>query len=210
MGSYSFVEPQCRPSMAHGFMLSHHGAAPLLRAETHRKQNENTCRAAFSRLLTQPRRPHSGFGLHKLLSLLAVIIAWSSLIVSASATNVDRPTLLAVHVEDDLAWKGSALQLDSRSPPAPPLFMPPLHSDEDATHASKRAVSTDPSAGKSDYQLPEPFDTGFSSNFTSSCTSFLNRLRADDAFRKCRPFSLMLQVRGSVCRTDQVIRANIT
>lgn len=194
MGLNSFVERECEPELALGFEVSHHEFSPLPNRETRRKQNDNTCRGAPC-LLTNIRPPHICFGSRALLSVVFAFFLWSSFIGTALATNGDQPTLLAVHVEDDLAWKGSALFLDHRLPPIAPLLMPPLHHDEDTTPVSKRAVKTDPTASNSDFAIPEPFDTGLSNNFTGSCASFLSRLRADDSFRKCHPFSLLLQVR---------------
>jgi hypothetical protein len=195
MGLKSFVEHNCELGLVHGFEVSHHGSSSLPKRETPSKQDENTCRGA-SCTLTSLRPPHTGFGSRALLLVFAAFFFWSSLVAAASATNADRPTLLAAaHVEDDLAWKGSALYVDHQSPPSAPLFMPPLSNVEDGSQAVKRAVSTDPNAGKGDFSIPEPFDTGLSNNFTASCASFLQRLRADASFRKCRPFSLLLQVR---------------
>jgi hypothetical protein len=195
MGPDSVVERKFKPGLVHGFAMSHHEASPLSNTGSRKKQNDNTCRDA-SCSLASSRLPPSGFGFPALLSVFAVLLFCSSLFGTASAANGDRPTLLAVHVEDDLAWKGSSLTLDHRAPPTPPLLMPPLFNDhDDAVQASKRAVSTDPNAPNSDFTIPEPFDTGLSSNFTSSCTSFLTRLRTDNTFRKCHPFSLLLQVR---------------
>jgi hypothetical protein len=186
MRSHSFVQQVCEPGLVHGFPVSHH-------AQTRRKQNEDT-RGPASSLLTRPRPPRMGFCFRALFSAFAVLFLWSSLVGTASATNGDRSTLLAVHVEDDLVWKGSALYLDHREAPVPPSLMPPLHNDEAAVQARKDAVNTDPSANKGNFAIPEPFDTGLSNNFTQSCANFLNKMRMDDSFRKCHPFSLMLQV----------------
>jgi hypothetical protein len=186
MRSQTFVELECERGVVHGFSVSHH-------AQTRRKQNEET-RGAASSSLTSPRPPRMGFCFRALLSVFAGLFLWSSLVGTASATNGDRSTLLAVHVEDDLVWKGSALSLDLREAPVPLLLMPPLHNDEVAVQAQKRAVNTDPNAGKGNFAIPEPFDTGLSNNFTQSCANFLNKMRMDDSFRKCHPFSLLLQV----------------
>jgi hypothetical protein len=193
MGVNSFVEPIWEPELAHGLDVSHHEPSPLPNRETRRKQNDHTCRGA-SCLLTNLRLPQFGFGSRALLSVVFAFFVWSSLIGTALATNGDQPSLLAVHVEDDLAWKGSTLFVDHQLPPIAPLLMPPLHHDDDATRVSKRGVKTDPAASNSDFTIPEPFDTGLSNNFTSTCASFLVKLRADDSFRKCHPFSLLLQV----------------
>jgi hypothetical protein len=195
MGSNFFVQRGHESGPAHGSRLSHHEATPLPNTETRRKQNENTSRPTS--LLSRPF--HAVLKSHTLLSLLVAFFFWSSLVGTATAANGDRPTLLAVHVEDDLAWKGSSLYIDHRLPPTPPQLMPPLHNDDETTDTaytppSKRAMATDTSAGDSDFTVPEPFDTGLSSNFTTACATFLTRLRTNDSFKKCHPFSLMLQV----------------
>ncbi|QSZ34765.1 hypothetical protein DSL72_007623 [Monilinia vaccinii-corymbosi] len=41
--------------------------------------------------------------------------------------------------------------------------------------------------------LPIPFDSGFSSNITSTCASFMESFLVNETFRSCVPFSLMLQ-----------------
>lgn len=51
------------------------------------------------------------------------------------------------------------------------------------------AAATDASS-----PLPIPFDSGFSSNLTANCASFMNNMLADATFRQCLPISLLLQV----------------
>ncbi|OAL56660.1 hypothetical protein IQ07DRAFT_638074 [Pyrenochaeta sp. DS3sAY3a] len=98
--------------------------------------------------------------------------------------------------QDNLEWKGSSLFIDERPPPIIPSLMP-SERDDDATGTlsappSKRSIDTDPSVVQNDFVIPKPFDTGLSNNFTSSCSSFLNRMRTSDDFNGCHPFSLML------------------
>lgn len=203
MGSNIFVQRGHGSGPAHGSRLSHHKAAPLPNTETRRRQNGNTTRPAslLSRYLHAVPRSHI------FLSLVVAFFFWSSLVGTATAANGDRTTLLAVHVEDDLAWKGSSLYIDHRPPPTPPQLMPPLHNDEESTDTvytppSKRAIATDTSGGDSDFTVPEPFDTGLSNNFTTACATFLTRLRTNESFKKCHPFSLMLQVWFRSCQVE--------
>lgn len=42
--------------------------------------------------------------------------------------------------------------------------------------------------------LPTPFDSGFTSNITSTCSSFMTGFLANETFKSCLPFSLLLQV----------------
>jgi hypothetical protein len=142
--------------------------------------------------------PSLGFDFRALLSLLVVFLSCISLAapVSAAEAHGDRPALL---VEDDLAWTGSSLYLDLRSPPIAPLLMPPIHSDDDAIRTlsvppSKRSIDTDSDVADADFTVPTAFDTGFSNNFTNSCANFMNRLRNSDDFNNCHAFSLLIQV----------------
>lgn len=179
----SFLVEPCRA-------VSHHEAASLPNTQTRKKRNKHMCRGASSRWLPSSRA---------LQALFAIIISLT-LIGTTSAADVDRPTFLAIHVEDDLGWKGSALHIDHRPPPIISPLMPLIHYDEGRTDAEsaslpRRAVKTSPNVRRSDFTVPEPFDTGLSNNFTSSCAAFLTRLRTSEEFRKCHPFSLLLQVR---------------
>lgn len=95
-------------------------------------------------------------------------------------------------------WTGDSLLLDHRSPPIAPSFMPAEDGNEDDADTlfhppSRRSITADTHSSGADFELPKPLDTGLSSNFTSSCASFLNRMRNNDNFTNCHPFSLMLQ-----------------
>ncbi|TVY46708.1 hypothetical protein LOCC1_G004664, partial [Lachnellula occidentalis] len=41
--------------------------------------------------------------------------------------------------------------------------------------------------------VPTPFDSGFSSNISATCSSFMNDMLANATFTQCLPFSLLLQ-----------------
>lgn len=145
--------------------------------------------------------PLASSGARASFSLLVVLLSWSSLlgVVSAANIHVDRPAPV-VPVQDTLTWKRSPLLIDNRPPPIIPIFMPPLHTDPDASPTlspppSKRAIQTDPSAAANGFTIPKAFDTGLSNNFTNPCSGFLNRMRQNQDFNNCNPFSLLLQVR---------------
>lgn len=55
------------------------------------------------------------------------------------------------------------------------------------------AIST-AAATASMSDLPIPFDSGFSSNVTASCSDFMNDMLGNATFKSCLPFSLLLQV----------------
>ncbi|KAL3419571.1 hypothetical protein PVAG01_08069 [Phlyctema vagabunda] len=69
--------------------------------------------------------------------------------------------------------------------------------------------------------LPTPFDSGFSNNITDSCNAFLDNVLNNATFKKCLPFSLLLQssnsffqISKSLVRTTQLLdytcSANVT
>ena len=167
--------------------------APLSHHPVRKRKHENRlCRGIFS--LYTVRVSSSA-----LLSVLIVLLSWSSLLGAASAAEPHGDRLSIV--DDDLVWKGSSLFLDTRPPPIIPLLMPPVLANEDATKTlsaprSKRSLATDPSSSAASFVVPKPFDTGLSNNFTNSCASFMSRLLKSDAFNDCHPFSLLLQVCG--------------
>lgn len=174
--------------------LSHH-EAPLSATATRKRQHENRCRG-FS--LHTKASSHAGFHARALFSSLVLLLFWSSMFsaVTAAGTDGGLPTL---RVQDDLAWTGSSLYLDQRPPPIVAPLMPPVHGNEDATKTtsaalSKRSIATAAHGTDNDFQIPQPFDTSLSNNFTSSCGNFMNRLRNSQSFNNCHPFSLMLQV----------------
>jgi hypothetical protein len=134
-----------------------------------------------------------------LLSLLVVFLFCNSLFSVASASNT-YDNRLAI-VDDDLLWKGSSLHIDTRPPPTIQLLMPPIlaNANEDATRTlsappSKRSLATASSSSAANFQVPRPFDTGLSNNFTNSCAAYMSKLLKSDALNNCHPFSLLLQV----------------
>lgn len=138
-----------------------------------------------------------------LLSLLIILISFFG---TASAQKLhDRrlqrgsTPLLAVPVENLVAWKErSLLMLDTRPPPVAPLMHLQRRQDDATTtasaSASKETIATDPNAAPSNFKIPTPFDTSLSNNFTASCSKFFQALLTDGEFNDCHPLSLMLQV----------------
>jgi hypothetical protein len=153
--------------------------------------------------------------LRPLFSLLLLLATCASLFVAATAQETSaigrRSAPLNALAPDDLdpSWKGpSLLILDTRPPPESPLMHLQRRQRNDASSsststptasaaASKSSLATDPSATKTPFTVPQPFDTALSSNFTSACATFFRRLLTEPAFKQCHPFSLMLQVRLS-------------
>ena len=185
MGSECF--DKC-PSVA---ILSHHHPLP-----TRKRQHENRCCRVPVYLRVSP---HIGCHSRVLFFFLIVFLSCGSLAapILETETHGHRPALRAA--DDDLAWSEAALYLD---PSPPPLLMPPLHLDDDATKTdpsllserSLKTLQTDPVTASTDFTVPRAFDTGLSSNFSSSCATFLNTLRQNEDFNSCDPFSLLIQV----------------
>jgi hypothetical protein len=161
--------------------MSHHKATPRLR----RKQNDK-CRGSYSTI-----SPRNLCDSRAFFSVLFFLTLWIN--TATARTYGDQRSFGAILVLDtDAAWQGSSLSIDHRPPPIVSL-MSPLHQHEETTTTlAKRAVGTDPNGV---FPTPQPLDSGLSNNFTSSCASFLSRLRGDGAFQNCHPFSLLLQVR---------------
>ncbi|KAJ8110289.1 hypothetical protein OPT61_g6834 [Boeremia exigua] len=190
MESQPFAERES-PIM-HRAPLSHH---PVRK----RKHENRVCRGILP-LYTSRTSPSV------LLTVLVVLLSWSSLLgaVSAAEPHGDRLST----VDDDLLWKGSSLYIDTRPPPIIPLLMPPILANEDATTTlsappSKRSLATAASSSAADFQVPKPFDTGVSNNFTTSCANYMNKLLSSDALNKCHPFSLLLQTLEATCAVNE-------
>lgn len=195
-------------------MLSHHQAASPPGTGTGRSLEPHR-----KRLKQRPRRsspsskPSALAGL-RLLPLLTVLVAWTLLVGAATAagTHGDRrrrsAPLPAVLVEEPApTWEGSLLVIDTSLPPPVPPLMPPLD-DGDPTRTlsappSKRSVQTDPKATNATFEIPKPFDSSLSNNFTNTCAAFFKKMLTGDTINNCHPFSLMLQVRSAaIARPD--------
>ncbi|KAF9698957.1 hypothetical protein EKO04_003083 [Ascochyta lentis] len=164
--------------------------APMSHHPERKRKHQNRLRRGIISLYTGSTSPSA------LLTVLVVLLSWSSLLgaVSAAEPYGDRLSI----VDDDLVWKGSSLLLDTRPPPIIPLLMPPVLAIEDATRTlsappSKRSLATAASSSAANFVVPNPFDTGLSNNFTNSCANFMNRLLKSEALNNCHPFSLLLQ-----------------
>lgn len=169
----------------HRAQLSHHSGR--------KRKHQNRLRRGISSLYTGRTSPSA------LLSVLVVLLSWSSLLGAVTAAQPHGDQLSSV--DDNLLWNGSTLSLDTRPPPIIPLLMPPVLANEDATKTlsappSKRSLATAASGSSSNFNVPKPFDTGLSNNFTSSCATYLSKLLRSEALNECHPFSLLLQVRS--------------
>lgn len=143
----------------------------------------------------------------RLLSLLLTLCSCVSLLGTASALRVeveahgDRHRSAPLSTPDDsldASIGAEILVVDTRpQPPVAQYLMPPLYG-EDATAAhstppSKRQIETDQSSNETQFEIPKPFDTALSNNFTDTCANFFRKLLSDQEFNDCHPFSLMLE-----------------
>lgn len=169
--------------------------------EQHEKENQEESRAYFYTITSSSP---SGLGnrnnnLRSLLSFFVLLATWTSLLGAAFAQHLGDQQRSADSLEP--AWKQpSILVLDTRPPPAVPyMHLLRRQDEEEATpttsaRPSKSTLSTDPKATQTPFTVPKPFDTALSNNFTSNCAAFFRTFLADEAFSKCHPFSLLLQV----------------
>ncbi|KAG4027520.1 hypothetical protein MFRU_029g00440 [Monilinia fructicola] len=76
---------------------------------------------------------------------------------------------------------------------------PPKSTSTASPTSSSTLASSDTSSGLASAatgsiaSLPTPFDSGFTSNITSTCSSFMMDFLANETFKSCLPFSLLLQ-----------------
>ncbi|KAJ8065756.1 hypothetical protein OCU04_006426 [Sclerotinia nivalis] len=74
-----------------------------------------------------------------------------------------------------------------------------------STLASSETSSGQLSAATATTSLPTPFDSGFTSNITSTCSSFMMNFLANESFKACLPFSLLLQNSNSFFQASKSI-----
>ncbi|ESZ95936.1 hypothetical protein SBOR_3628 [Sclerotinia borealis F-4128] len=105
----------------------------------------------------------------------------------------------------------------------PPISTPSTSTSPTSTSASQSSTSTstlassDTSSGLASAatgttaNLPTPFDSGFTSNITASCSSFMMSFLANETFKACLPFSLLLQNSNSFFQaTKSLVRITQT
>ena len=191
--------------------MSHHEACETsaTAACRVRLQHENQKRhgRSYSCYNCTPPSPRLTNSLRTLLSLVVLVVTWTSLFGAAFAQGTyDRRRSTyqpAVPVEDlTPTWKGqSILIIDTRPPPIAPLMHLNRRKDgatpttSAASSKTSTGINTDPSATSSGFSIPKPFDTALSNNFTATCAVYFRTLLNNDSFQQCHPFSLMLQVR---------------
>ena len=102
------------------------------------------------------------------------------------------------------AW---SLIIDTSTPPSAPLLMPPaLHGDATKTTdapPSKRSGGSSPTASDEAFEIPRPFDTALSNNFTNNCATFFKTMLTSPTLNDCHPFSLLLQTSNSLFQASK-------
>lgn len=154
-----------------------------------------------------------------------LMVASLMLVVTAAESGDGAAGFLLRSTLDRLERRGEIL-FDPRTPPAPAnahlqrrqLFSSPTPSpsstssaestssmsasSSSASPSSTSSVVTDPESGNGS-PLPTVFDTSLGANFTSNaCPDFFRQFLANNEFRNCLPFSLLLQVEQTSIRSS--------
>ncbi|TVY51171.1 hypothetical protein LCER1_G007470 [Lachnellula cervina] len=93
---------------------------------------------------------------------------------------------------NDLRRRDDPLGDDSTSSSTSPKSTA-QHSSSSPTTTTSAAAGIATATSGSMSALPTPFDSGFSSNLSATCSSFMNDMLANAEFKQCVPFSLLLQ-----------------
>ncbi|KAF2751693.1 hypothetical protein M011DRAFT_393389 [Sporormia fimetaria CBS 119925] len=70
--------------------------------------------------------------------------------------------------------------------------------NETEANTTTSSLETDSSGNGEDFEMPKPFDTALSNNFTASCAAWFKTFLLNEAFTQCHPFSLMLQTSSAM------------
>lgn len=110
-----------------------------------------------------------------------------------------HPQSSILDLESDLNEKRDVATITSTATITPPRSTGTATATESSSSSSTLAESQTSSglvsaATGATATLPTPFDSGFSSNITSTCSSFMMNFLANETFKACLPFSLLLQV----------------
>ncbi|TVY21841.1 hypothetical protein LARI1_G000223 [Lachnellula arida] len=92
---------------------------------------------------------------------------------------------------NDLRRRDDPSSNESTSSTSPKSTAQQSSSSPTTTTSAAAGIATATSGSMS--ALPTPFDSGFSSNISATCSSFMNDMLANAEFKQCVPFSLLLQ-----------------
>ncbi|PQE32672.1 C6 transcription factor protein [Rutstroemia sp. NJR-2017a WRK4] len=128
--------------------------------------------------------------------------------------NLHRRADAAAETNDELSSVSNAITSTA-------TILPPTSTGTATSSGTSTLAGSSTSSGLSvaatatAASLPTPFDSGFSSNITSTCSSFMMGFLANETFKSCLPFSLLLQnsmsffqVTKSVVRITQTLDAS--
>lgn len=160
--------------------------------------------------------------LFSILLICFLPLCSASLLIEDQLVEPPPPTVEHEHVEEESLGSAfdrlakSGIILVDQSPPPTPLDWTLATLAEDlrrrqvgdvpAATSSKHISSITPTPTSSSggiatatltqsmSPLPSPFDGGFSSNITATCSAFMNNMLGNSSFQQCLPFSLLLQV----------------
>jgi hypothetical protein len=110
-----------------------------------------------------------------------------------TADNLHRRTDAAAETNDEVSSVSNAITSTA-------TIVPPKSTGTGTSSGTSTLAGSTTSSGlavaatASASALPQPFDSGFSSNITSTCSSFVTGFLANETFKSCLPFSLLLQV----------------
>ncbi|TGO10701.1 hypothetical protein BPAE_0998g00010 [Botrytis paeoniae] len=110
----------------------------------------------------------------------------------------DLDSDLESDLESDLNRKRNVATITSTATITPPRSTSTATATDSSSSSSTLAESQTSSglvsaATGTTASLPTPFDSGFTSNITSTCSSFMMDFLANETFKACLPFSLLLQ-----------------
>ncbi|KAF7948900.1 hypothetical protein EAE96_008082 [Botrytis aclada] len=114
--------------------------------------------------------------------------------IQPQSSNLD----LEADLGSDLNKKRNAAAITSTATITPPRSSSAPTATDSSSSSSTLAESQTSSglvsaATGTTTNLPTPFDSGFTSNITSTCSNFMMDFLANETFKACLPFSLLLQ-----------------
>ena len=180
-----------------GNMLSHHGTSSPYAAISRAIKEQSIQRRVHRPLYLRTPSP-TDFSSRSLVWLVVVLFV-ASLFTTSEAAHGNlrdrrrRPPFPAIPVITDNVTptpKGhSLLLIDTRPPPYVPPLMPPTN-DGDSSR-----IRSAPSIKRADdgFEIPRPFDSSLSNNFTDNCDNFFQRMLSSETVTTCHPFSMLLQ-----------------
>lgn len=197
-------------------LVSHHGAAPPTTNELRRRHGRPAGRrpALFLSIFIV---------LTCCLSFSSAYYIKEEMVEDIDSSGADDSDILGSAFAA-LAKTGTIV-IDQRPPPVPGSWR--LASEEESIMVKRHDAATDTtsttshtasmtstpsttstasttSASQTSSPLPSLFDSGYSSNITTTCANFFTDFLSNSTFKSCYPFSLLLQV-SSIPTADSFV-----